>query len=144
MTALAGAGAWRAAWLAGAAAGGPPLAEGVYPVDHVTPAAQLVLAGGRVVQLQGIQLPDQPERVVARIARFVAQAGGRVRLTFTDERVDNAGVYRAFVWRRGVCLNVQLVREGLVQPRLAHRHSGVMQRTLRTAYQEVDQARTLP
>lgn len=128
----------------------PPLAQGEHQVRRVIDGDTLRLADGARLRLQGIDAPElgrdgAPSEPFARKAtefaeRFVESAGMRVRLTFTDERLDKYDRYLAFVWRGDECLNELLVREGLAEARLDYRFTGTMRSRLRDAQQEARRA----
>lgn len=126
---------------------GPELVpEGVHQVRRVVDGDTLLLESGARVRLQGI---DTPETVKENYPvepwgpeasqftkRFVDDAGGRVRLTFGTERIDDYGRFLAFVWHDDVLLNEELVRAGLAHARLHYRYSGSMKRRFQRAEDE--------
>lgn len=128
-----------------------PLVEGVYHVRHVIDGDTLVLDSGHRIRLQGVDTPElardqQPAEPFARAATeytqaFVDGAGGILRVEFTDERLDRYGRTLAFLWSKELCLNEELVREGLAQARLDYRFSGVMRPRLRDAQQHAQATR---
>ncbi len=126
------------------------IAEGVYLVDRVVDGDTLLLDLGERVRLQGIDCPEtvHPDRAVepwgpdatAFTDRFVAEAGGEVRLTFSSERLDQYGRHLAFVWHGERLLNEELVRSGLARARLDYRYSGIMKRRLAAAQDDARKA----
>jgi micrococcal nuclease len=104
------------------------LDEGVHRVRRVVDGDTLLLESGARVRLQGIDAPEsvRPNSPVqpwgpeasAFAKDFVADAGQRVRLTFSLERKDRHDRFLAFVWNGDVMLNEQLVRAGLAHARL--------------------------
>jgi micrococcal nuclease len=125
--------------------------EGTYAVRRVVDGDTLLLESGARVRLQGIDTPETvredhpvepwgPE--ASKFAKdFVGRAGGRVRLTFDEERLDQHNRYLAFVWDDGVLLNEELVRAGLAETRLGYRYSSGMKRRLAAAAEEARRAR---
>lgn len=132
--------------LAEQSSGPPPVAEGEHRVARVVDGDTLVLDTGVRVRLQGVDspeaardgLPAEPwaDDATDFARRFVDQAGGVVRLTLTDERLDRYGRTLAFVWDGQRCLNELLVSEGLAQARLDYRFTGTMRRRLADAQRD--------
>jgi micrococcal nuclease len=127
------------------------LDEGPHEVLRVVDGDTLLLASRARVRLQGIDTPETvkegtpveqwgPE--ATRFAQqFVDRAGGKVRLTFGDERLDQYDRYLAFVWSGDTMLNEELVRAGLARARLGYRYSGHMKKRLQSAEEEARAAR---
>lgn len=125
--------------------------EGEYSVRQIINGDTLMLSNGARVRLQGIDTPETVEPIhplvrlksetAAFVDAFVEQADSRVRLTFGAERIDRDGRWLAFVWRGERLLNEELVRTGLAEARLDHRHAGKMKRRLRDAQDEAREAR---
>jgi micrococcal nuclease len=127
------------------------LSEGIHEVRRVVDGDTLLLASGARVRLEGIDTPETvredtpvepwgPE--ASRFTKdFVRQAGGRVRLTFGTERLDDYGRYLAFVWNGDTLLNEELVRAGLAHARLGWHFSQTMKRRLRKAQEEAQRAK---
>lgn len=123
-----------------------PLAEGLHRVARVVDGDTLKLVTGQRIRLQGIDTPEtvRPDFPVERwgpeatafTERFIAEAGGEVKLTFGSERLDAYGRHLAFVWNGEVMLNEELVRAGLARARLGYRYSGTMKRRLAAAEEE--------
>lgn len=136
----------RAVWLSLTPAPDAPLTEGEHLVARVIDGDTIVLTSKRRVRLQGIDTPEvarngHPGKPWSAEAtrftqKFVDRAGGRVRLTFTDERLDRYDRVLAFVWSEDICLNEELVREGLAKARLDYRFTGIMRTRLRNAQDE--------
>ncbi|MEM6797881.1 MAG: thermonuclease family protein [Planctomycetota bacterium] len=141
----------------------PPeaLAEGVYAVAWVADGDTFTLANGARIRLQGIDTPEAPRgsapgeplhaEATAFTRRFIAAAGGQVRLTFGVERIDHYGRHLGFVWEGDVMLNEELVRAGLAHARPDYRFAGKMKRRLMSAQDQARKAglglwkgRTLP
>lgn len=111
------------------------LAEGEYEIASVEDGATLRLAVAARVRLQAVTLPAGAGNPLAAAAhehtrRFVAEAGGRVRLSFGDDRLTDAGDHLAFVWSGDRMLNQELVAAGLARARLHFRYSGRQRRRL--------------
>ena len=104
---------------------GPPTPSpgAIYTVDRVIDGDTLRLSNGARVRLIGIGTPEtkKPDHPIepwgAEATRFtekfVADAGGRVRLEFDKERVDQYGRLLAYVYAGDRFLNEELVRAGL-------------------------------
>ena len=128
------------------ATGPESLPEGTHSVRRVVDGDTLLLDNGARVRLQGIDTPEtvkenhpvEPWGPEASefTKEFVARAGGRVRLTFSQERIDDYGRFLAFVWHGDEMLNEELVRAGLARARLDYRYSGTMKRRLERAQDE--------
>ncbi len=126
------------------------VSEGVHRVDRVIDGDTLRLASGVRVRLQGIDAPEtvRPDHPIEPWGpeasefskRFIEDAGGKVALTFTAERLDQYGRYLAFVWHGDRLLNEELVRSGLARARLGYRYSGTMKRRLAAAQDEARSA----
>jgi micrococcal nuclease len=126
------------------------LAEGVHAVQRVVDGDTLLLTSGARVRLQGIDTPetvaeDRPVEPwgpeASRFTKdFIADAGGRVRLTFSLERRDRHDRFLAFAWNGDVMLNEELVRAGLAEARLDYRYSATMKRRLAAAQEEAKRA----
>lgn len=142
-----------AAWLQAridAVPTGGAVPAGRHGVRYVIDGDTLVLASGVRVRLQGIDTPEvargrapgEPwsQQAKAFTQRFVATAGGHVRLSFGDERQDRYGRCLAFVWRGDTMLNEELVRAGLATARPDFRFSGRMKRRLLRAQDEAKAA----
>jgi micrococcal nuclease len=71
---------------------------------------------------------------------FIANSGGRVRLSFSLERRDRYDRFLAFVWNGETMLNEELVRAGLAEARLDYRYSATMKRRLAAAQEEAKRA----
>jgi micrococcal nuclease len=137
---------WRLAAFDRAPAGPELLDEGMHEVRRVVDGDTLVLASGARLRLQGIDTPETvaenrpvepwgPE--ASRFTKdFIGRAGGRVRLTFSLERLDRHDRFLAFVWNGDVMLNEELVRAGLAHARLDYRYSEPMKRRLAAAQDE--------
>jgi micrococcal nuclease len=108
------------------------------------------MQSGARVRLEGIDTPETvredypvepwgPE-ASAFAKEFVKQAGGRVKLTFGSERLDDYGRYLAFAWDGDKLLNEELVRAGLAEARLGWRFSSTLKRRLRLAQDEAKHA----
>jgi micrococcal nuclease len=132
------------------AAGPEALGEGIHSVRRVVDGDTLLLESGARVRLQGIDTPETvkedhpvepwgPEASEFTKA-FIDRAGGRVRLSFSQERVDDYGRFLAFVWHGDEMLNEALVRAGLARARLDYRYSGTMKRRLQQAQDEAHRA----
>jgi endonuclease YncB( thermonuclease family) len=127
------------------------LTEGVRRVDRVVDGDTLRMESGARVRLQGVDTPetvreDYPVEAWGPEASqftkdFVRQAGGRVKLTFGNERLDNYGRYLAFVWDGDRLLNEELVRAGLAKARLGGLFSSAFKRRLRLAQEEAQRAK---
>lgn len=127
------------------------LAEGIHAVRRVVDGDTLLLESGARVRLEGIDTPetvreDYPVEPWGPEAsqftkQFIRQAGGRVRLTFGTERLDDYGRFLAFVWHEDRLLNEELVRAGLAEARLQWRYSTAMKRRLRLAQEEAQRER---
>jgi micrococcal nuclease len=126
----------------------PPaiLEEGMHTVRRVVDGDTLLLESGARVRLQGI---DTPETVLenspvepwgpeasAFAKAFIADAGQKVRLTFSLERKDRHERFLAFAWHGDVMLNEELVRAGLAHARLDYRYAPTMKRRLASAEHE--------
>ncbi len=126
------------------------LEEGVHAVQRVVDGDTLLLTSGARVRLQGIDTPetvmeDQPVEAWGPEAsqftkEFIADAGGRVRLTFSLERRDRHDRFLAFAWNGDTMLNEELVRAGLAEARLDYRYSATMKRRLAAAQEEAKRA----
>ena len=123
----------------------------MHTVRRVVDGDTLLLASGDRVRLQGIDAPEsvRPEHPVepwgpeasAFAKQFVDEAGGQVRLTFGNERIDRYDRFLAFVWRGERMLNEELVRAGLARARLDYHYSGPMKTRLQRAEQDAQDAR---
>jgi micrococcal nuclease len=131
-------------------AGPQSLNEGIHAVRRVVDGDTLLLENGARVRLQGIDTPETvqedhpvepwgPEASEFTKA-FIERAGGRVRLAFSQERVDDYGRFLAFVSHGDEMLNEELVRAGLARARLDYRYSGTMKRRLQQAQAEAQRA----
>lgn len=119
------------------------LEEGVHKVRRVVDGDTLLLESGARVRLEGVDTPetvreDYPVEPWGPEAsqftkNFVRDAGGRVRLSFGNERVDDYGRFLAFVWDEDRLLNEELVRAGLARAQLQWRYSTAMKRRFRLA-----------
>lgn len=128
-----------------------PLPEGTHRVERVVDGDTLLMEGGVRVRLQGIDAPEtvKPDAPVepwgpeaSQYTRtFVAEAGGQVGLTYSNERLDQYGRHLAFVWNGERLLNEELVREGLAHARLGYRYSDTMKRRLAAAQDEARRTR---
>jgi micrococcal nuclease len=126
------------------------LAEGIHEVRRVVDGDTLFLESGARVRLEGVDTPetvreDYPVEPWGPEASqytkdFVREAGGRVRLSFGNERVDDYGRFLAFVWHGDRLLNEELVRVGLARAQLQWRYSTAMKRRFRTAEVEARRA----
>lgn len=122
------------------------LKEGSYRVARVIDGDTLLLESGARVRLQGIDAPetvhkDRPVEAWGPEASrfttaFIQEAGGTVRLTFGNERIDRYQRHLAFVWDDEWMLNEELVRAGLAHAKLGYRYSGRMKRRLAKAQDE--------
>jgi micrococcal nuclease len=130
----------RALWVFALGDSPAPLAEGEHVVQRVVDGGTLVVNSDQTIRLQGIDTPQPAAAAKALAERFIEQAGGVVRLTLLDERIDEEGNYLAFAWSGDRCLNLELVREGLARARLDYRHSGAMRTRLRDAQEEAREA----
>jgi micrococcal nuclease len=108
------------------------------------------MVGGARVRLEGVDTPETvredypvepwgPE-ASAFTKEFVRKAGGRVKLTFGNERLDDYGRYLAFVWDGERMLNEELVRAGLAEARLGWNFSNNLKRRLRIAQEDAQRA----
>jgi micrococcal nuclease len=122
------------------------LEEGIHEVRRVVDGDTLLLESGARVRLEGVDTPETvrenhpvepwgPE-ASQYTKDFVREAGGRVRLTFGNERVDDYGRFLAFVWHGDRLLNEELVRAGLARAQLQWRYSTTMKRRFRLAEDE--------
>jgi endonuclease YncB( thermonuclease family) len=127
------------------------LTEGVHRVRRVVDGDTLLMQSGARVRLEGIDTPETvrenhpvepwgPE-ASAFTKEFVKQAGGRVKLTFAGERLDDFGRYLAFVWDGDKMLNEELVRAGLAEARLGWHFSSTLKRRLRLAQEDAQRAK---
>ncbi len=126
------------------------LDEGFHQVRRVVDGDTLLLESRARVRLQGIDTPEtvkenhpvEPWGPEASqfTKEFVERAGGRVRLTFGQERRDKYDRFLAFVWDGEIMLNEELVRAGLARARLDYRYSGTMKRRLQQAEEEAQAA----
>jgi micrococcal nuclease len=126
------------------------LEEGVHQVQRVVDGDTLLLVNGARVRLQGIDTPetvmeDHPVEAWGPEASqftkdFIANSGGRVRLSFSLERRDRYDRFLAFVWNGETMLNEELVRAGLAEARLDYRYSATMKRRLAAAQEEAKRA----
>jgi micrococcal nuclease len=126
----------------------PPesLSEGTYAVQRVVDGDTLVLANQARVRLIGVDTPEtkHPDLPVEPFGpeaaeftrRFVADAGGSVRLEFDRERVDRYDRFLAYVWAGDRMLNEELVRAGLATAATQYRYSEAMKRRFRRAEDE--------
>ncbi len=129
---------------------GEAVEEGIYTVKRVVDGDTLLLDSGIRVRLQGIDTPetvreDYPVEPWGPEASqftksFINSAHGKVRLTFSAERIDRYGRHLAFAWHGDRLLNEELVRAGLARARLEFRYSGVMKNRLARAQREAKQA----
>lgn len=133
----------------------PPAAPDVvdgkfYHVRRVIDGDTLLLESGQRFRLQGLNTPETvkedtpvepwgPE--ASQYTRnFIAQAGGRVRITFGLEREDQYGRLLGFVWNGERLLNEELIRAGLARAKLGYRYSGAMKRRFAYAQDEARRA----
>lgn len=142
---------WRALALDTETASPEALSEGIHQVRRVVDGDTLLLESGARVRLQGIDTPETvrenapiepwgPE-ASAFTKRFIADADGLVRLTFSLERKDRHGRFLAFVWNGDVLLNEELVRAGLAHARMDYRYSTTMKKRLARAQNEAKAAK---
>jgi len=127
------------------------LIEGMHQVRRVVDGDTLLMESGARVRLEGIDTPETVRKnypvepwgpeASAFTKEFVRQTGGRVKLTFAGERLDNYGRYLAFVWNGDKMLNEELVRAGLAEARLGWHFSNTLKRRLRLAQDEAKSAR---
>src|SRR3990172_9740164 len=127
------------------------LAEGVHRVRRVVDGDTLLMASGARIRLEGVDTPetvreDYPVEAWGPEASqftkdFVQQAGGRVKLTFGTERLDDYGRYLVFAWDGDRLFNEELVRAGLAEARLGWRFSSTLKRRLRLAQVEAQRAK---
>jgi len=127
------------------------LSEGTYRVERVVDGDTLLLANRARVRLQGVDTPEtvKPNHPVERFGpeaseftrRFVAGAGGAVRLQFDRERIDKYGRFLAYVWTGDRMLNEELLREGLATAETGFRYSNAMKTRFRRAEDEARAAR---
>lgn len=121
-----------------------------YAVERVIDGDTLLLANAARVRLLGIDTPETkkpnhpiepwgPEATVYT-KRFIAEAGGRVRLEFDRERLDQYDRVLAYVYSGDLFLNEALVREGLAVSS-GYRISATKRRLLRNAEDEAKAAR---
>jgi len=133
------------------AAGPESLAEGLHQVRRVVDGDTLLLESDARVRLQGIDTPETvrentpvepwgPE--ASEFTKdFVRAAGGRLRLTFGEERIDDYGRFLAFAWHGERMLNEELVHAGLARARLDYHYAPAMKRRLERAQQQAQDAR---
>lgn len=122
------------------------LAEGEHSVRRVVDGDTLLLESRARVRLMGIDTPEtvregfpvEPWGPEASefTKEFIRSTGGRVRLTFGNERIDDYGRYLAFVWDGDALLNEELVRAGLAETRLGGNFNSALKRRLRLAQEE--------
>jgi micrococcal nuclease len=127
------------------------LTEGVHRVRRVVDGDTLLMQSGARVRLEGVDTPETVRKnhpvepwgpeASAFTKAFVKQAGGRVKLTFSNERLDKFGRYLAFVWDGDRMLNEELVRAGLAEARLGWNFSSALKRRLRLAQEEAKRER---
>ncbi len=126
----------------------PPemLAEGSHTVRRVVDGDTLLLADRARVRLIGADTPETvkpgcpvepwgPE-ATEFTRRFVAAAGGSVRLQFDRQRIDRYGRFLAYVWVGDRMLNEELIRAGLATARTEFRYSESMKRRFLRAQEE--------
>jgi len=130
----------------------PPeaLTEGTYAVGRVVDGDTLVLANGARVRLIGADTPEtvKPDHPVEPFGaeatefteRFVAEAGGQVRLQFDRERLDDYGRFLAYVFDGERMLNEELIREGLATAKTHFRYAASMKTRFRRAEDEAKRA----
>ena len=127
------------------------LAEGSYQVERVVDGDTLLLANRARVRLIGADTPEtvKPDHPVEPFGpeasdftrRFVAEAGGSVRLQFDSERVDDYDRFLAYVWSGDRMLNEELIRQGLATARTTFRYSSSMKTRFSRAQEEAQAAR---
>ncbi len=133
---------------------GPGAVEpGVYEILRVVDGDTMLLKRNHLrVRLQGVDTPetvkeDTPVQAwgpeaTAFTKRFVADAGGRLKLTVDGEAVDQYGRHLVFAWHDGKLLNEELVAAGLARAKLAYDYGQSLKNRLRRA-QEKAQAERL-
>ena len=126
----------------------PPetLPEGTYAVRRVVDGDTLLLANGARVRLFGADTPEtvKPNHPVELFGpeateftrRFVAQAGGVVRLQFDRQRLDRYGRFLAYVFDGQRMLNEELIRAGLATAETGFRYAASMKTRFRRAEDE--------
>jgi micrococcal nuclease len=127
-----------------------PLAAGEHAVERVVDGDTLLLEGGMRVRLIGVDAPEsvKPDAPVepwgpeaADFTRaWIERAGGRVRLQFDRERVDDYGRHLAYVWDGERMLNEELIRAGMARAMLGFPYSESQKRRFRRAEDEARQA----
>lgn len=127
------------------------LTEGVHRVRRVVDGDTLLMQSGARVRLEGIDTPetvreDYPVEPWGPEAsnftkEFVKSAGGKVKITFAGERLDDYGRYLAFVWDGDRLLNEELIRAGLAEARLGWRFDSGLKRRLRKAQDDAQHAK---
>jgi micrococcal nuclease len=130
-------------WWWGSADAPSVVREGDYKVSHVIDGDTLVLQGGAILRLQGIDTPEtvhpdlpvQPwgPEATAYTRGFVADAGGQVRITLSSERLDRYGRHLGYVWHEDRLLNEELVYHGLAETRPRYPQSATIKRRLQKA-----------
>jgi len=130
----------------------PPdaLSEGTYLVRRVVDGDTLLLANEARVRLIGADTPEtvKPNSPVEPFGpeatdftrRFVAQAGGAVRLQFDRERIDRYGRFLAYVWADERMLNEELIRAGLATAETRFGYASAMKKRFRRAEDEAKAA----
>ena len=127
------------------------LSEGIYQVERIVDGDTLVLVGGARVRLIGADTPEtvKPNHPVEPYGpeateftkRFVADAGGDIRLQMDRERKDRFDRFLAYVFVGERMLNEELIRAGLATARTEFNYSQGMKRKFRRAEDEAKDAR---
>lgn len=132
----------------------PVATEGTYAITQVIDGDTLRLESGSLLRLQGIDTPETahphvrdfksepwgPE-ATAYSKKFVAEAGSRVRITFSPERLDRYGRLLGYVWNGDRLLNEELVYHGLAETRPQYPQSDTIKRRLRKAQDDAQRSR---
>jgi micrococcal nuclease len=140
--------AWQAWRQAQTTASPEYLVEGDYRVERVVDGDTLLLDNQARIRLQGVDSPETvhpdlpPEPWGPEASQFTKDfiGDGQVRLTFDQERKDQYDRYLAYVWKDGLLLNEELVREGLATAELGFRYSDAMKRRFKKAEEEAQAA----
>jgi micrococcal nuclease len=122
----------------------PVLASQEYEVARAVDGDTILLANRARVRLIGVDAPEsvKPNHPVEpwgpEASSFTRQfvSGGRVRLEFDQERLDQYGRFLAYVWVGDRLLNEELVRAGLARVEFNYHYRSAMKTRFRRAQDE--------
>lgn len=113
-------------------------------LQRVVDGDTLLLEDGTRVRLIGVNTPESvkpdtpPEPWGAEASQFTRDflAGGKLRLEYDGDRLDQFGRTLAYVWVGDRMLNEELLRAGLARPMLRFNYSSAMKDRFRRASDE--------